>query len=681
MARKRASLKDKGAETLGLTPKKGQGIDVLFGGPPIPQNEGLLAGSQTATTAANDEPVDDMNDLSGLLENPTPAVPAFAPAPVIPSVADSLPVNEADDDEADVITFEGLGDDLGLPVALDGPPLDLELATPTAEELPAPLPEMPAAAEVPPAMSLDSLPAAQPVTVSPPPEALLPAAEAVPIPAPESLAPAAEPAPMPPESLAPAAEPATASPAITPSMPADEADDYDDLSGLKTLNENEVAGMGTDDDLTSLPDDAIEPPREQSRYVPTNLPPGSPPVAAIPRPATVVATPAAEPLQPPVPQPAPMPSPVTPAQPASPRPMLGTPPSTATGAPSLSMPRAKIESVEGFVTSNIQVREEDILPEDNKMLGEADNIIGLKDKEEIDHDEMIARKVTRYVGAERRQKLDEEIERLYGEVAEELSVNKEDSEFALKVLSQAQDIIFEDTRQYDEAFYLVSIVRTMIARKRNLRRWTYTWGTFVFIYALVWLGFFIAGYLLYDQIGTQIGNTSDNVDAIRAAWFAALAGGIGGVIGILYSLYWHVAMKQDFDRQYVMYYLVQPVMGFVLGAVVYFIIGSGFLIINFALPDSSDPGAVLSSPTIIAIQVVLGWAAGFRQRFVFEMVDKIVQRISPKDDDDEAKKPESLVAEEERQRIQARINEKAKNTPAISPDKGNTPTPSEPTTT
>ncbi len=31
--RKRASLKDKGPETLGLTPKKGKGIDMLFGGP------------------------------------------------------------------------------------------------------------------------------------------------------------------------------------------------------------------------------------------------------------------------------------------------------------------------------------------------------------------------------------------------------------------------------------------------------------------------------------------------------------------------------------------------------------------------------------------------------------------------------------------------------------------------
>ena len=33
MARKRVSLKDKGPETLGLTEKKGQGIEVLFGGP------------------------------------------------------------------------------------------------------------------------------------------------------------------------------------------------------------------------------------------------------------------------------------------------------------------------------------------------------------------------------------------------------------------------------------------------------------------------------------------------------------------------------------------------------------------------------------------------------------------------------------------------------------------------
>jgi hypothetical protein len=119
--------------------------------------------------------------------------------------------------------------------------------------------------------------------------------------------------------------------------------------------------------------------------------------------------------------------------------------------------------------------------------------------------------------------------------------------------------------------------------------------------------------------------TSESVQAIRAAWFSALAGGIGGVIGILYSLYWHVAYKQDFDRQYVMYYLVQPIMGFVLGSVVYFIITAGFLFANSS--------GMLGTGTATVIQILAGWIAGFRQRLVYELIDKIVQKVSPKSED------------------------------------------------
>ncbi|MFC1975241.1 hypothetical protein ACFLXQ_02455 [Chloroflexota bacterium] len=154
---------------------------------------------------------------------------------------------------------------------------------------------------------------------------------------------------------------------------------------------------------------------------------------------------------------------------------------------------------------------------------------------------------------------------------------------------------------------------------------SYTWGLFVFFYASVWLIVFIAGLLFRDQL-SALGGTSTTTDAIQTGWLTAIAGGVGGVIRILHKLSWHVSLKQDFDRRYTMYYLVEPVLGFLLGAVVYFIISAGFL--TFAGPTD-----VLASPATITIQIVFGWVVGFRQRYVFEMIDKIAQRISPKGKD------------------------------------------------
>jgi hypothetical protein len=245
--------------------------------------------------------------------------------------------------------------------------------------------------------------------------------------------------------------------------------------------------------------------------------------------------------------------------------------------------------------------------------------------------------VERYIGKERREALDKEIERLYDVVSNELSDNNEDVSFALKALSEAQDIVLEDIRQYDEALYRVALVKSMLVRRRNLKRWSYTWGTFVFFYAVTWLTFFITAIVFTGNINSVIQDAageSGGLAAASTAWYSALAGGIGGVIGILYSLYWRVAVKQNFDRQYIMYYLVQPIMGFMLGAVTHLIITAGFLTFNNA-------GGALSDITVI-LQMVIGFIAGFRQRLVYEMIDKIVQKIAPEETD---KSPSSVVPE------------------------------------
>jgi hypothetical protein len=103
--RKRASLKDKSPETLGLTPKKGnKGIDLLFGGP----------SDQDADALGTAELAEEQEDLSGLIVEVPP--PSTSPEPIIESAAGSQ---------------EALVDELGLPVAMEAPPDDLLLATDT----------------------------------------------------------------------------------------------------------------------------------------------------------------------------------------------------------------------------------------------------------------------------------------------------------------------------------------------------------------------------------------------------------------------------------------------------------------------------------------------------------------------------------------------------------------------
>jgi hypothetical protein len=618
--RKRASLKDKGPETLGFTPKKGKGIDMLFGGPVEGSDADLLksdaegtddAGRSKSEEAGNNPSTQPNADLSGFAQRESQMPPP--PAPSIPNNApEALPVNEADT-ASDVIVSSDEVDELGLPVAMEAPPSDLEFATmptespadsgeqntfdPSSSPFAAPPPPSPAAG-VPPSGT-----ASTPTGELPEDDLsgllakddLSGLAETDDLSGLESQTPA--PAPPPPSQV----PPAPAAPAETPTFDTSTGPAGDDLSGL-----------GADTDLSGL----------DTEPTPSTFPPSdSPAPTAAPTTPSVDTT---------------LPSASGSGVPASGTSSQVSPP-PAPAAPQHRLPDAKVESLGGIVTERIEVSDQDLLPSDVQTDVDPSTMIHVQERAHVERDEAISMEVARYIGKERRRALDDQIEALYDEVAKELSVITKDAELALRTLSEAQDLILENPRQYDEALYRVAVVKTMIARKRNLRRWSYTWGSFVFFYGLVWLIAFVAGFVATDFIRGMLGTSQADVAAIRTAWFSALAGGIGGVIGIFYSLYWHVSMKQDFDRQYVMYYFVQPIMGFILGAIFYFILQAGFGALQISGPDAS------SNVVLVAIEVVTGWAAGFRQRAVFEMIEKIVKKLSGSDQNADDNKPVSLA--------------------------------------
>ncbi len=256
--------------------------------------------------------------------------------------------------------------------------------------------------------------------------------------------------------------------------------------------------------------------------------------------------------------------------------------------------------------------------------------------------EISERTVLSRVGEERQQALVERIDALFVETAQILSVD-EGLEKALSLLREARDISVERPRQFDQAEYRVAKVRAMLERKQNISRWSLIYGYPVLLYEVVWF-LLLLGSLLFDHslavfIANATGMTfsdmaSLSMEHIFPLWNTMAWGGIGGVVGSLYSLYWHAAVEQDFDKQYVMWYIVQPIMGVILGGIVYLIIASGFMSVQVLAgqaPDVSEAAQQsMTNPAVEAFHSAVAVVAGFRQRFVLELLDKIVQVLTPK---------------------------------------------------
>lgn len=592
--RKRASLKDQDPETLGLTSKKGKGIDLLFGGP-------VDAEAEQDSNADDDD-----------------------------GTATEVALTEADSANVGAVDNRAV-DELGLPVALEEPPDDLIPAS-------APAGAVSAAGEtdaVDPAISPFALPDTEVVRV---------VADDDPndlsgIQTDENTTTGED------ETLANSTDPNDLSGILNDDTLAGSSD-AEDLAGIAE-DSGGLAGVaaapapGTpvlpptptaannlaeaDEDLSGLIEDVNSPSAAPTTAAPINVPasptsisqPGSaPPIT----PSGGAFTPATPPLGP------------------SPTPTSNlTPPSTATGAPNLSPPRTTINfqgidpTVGGVLSTLGEVlpdNREAFLPQDE--LPDQRRALTVRERAQVERDEAITKQVLDYIGPERRDDLFEEIQAMHEQVANELSSNSTDVQFALNTLQEANDIIIEDPRQYDEALYRVSLVKAMLHRRKNLSFWSYRVGLLVFLYGVFWalaaIGGALLAYVNYPLEVLSAAPEGDLTPMFVAVWYSAIAGALGGAVEVLWRLYYRVSIKQDFDKQYLMYYLVKPILGLVLGMVMYFLVAAAASLTGTA--EMPMPGTT----TGFVFSLILGFVAGYRQETVFDMIYVLFKRIGPKTD-------------------------------------------------
>jgi hypothetical protein len=162
-------------------------------------------------------------------------------------------------------------------------------------------------------------------------------------------------------------------------------------------------------------------------------------------------------------------------------------------------------------------------------------------------------------------------------------------------------------------------------QRQEMARWSLRWGLVIFFYGLAWLVGLILSLVWIEPLFNGLAKSSQPVvNLVGDSWPTIVAGGMGGVVAMLGDLYRHTALKQDFHRQQVMSYLVQPVIGLVFGGCIYLFVASGYLSLESL---TGIAPAVVDSPTVIALQLVLGWLVGFRPKILLNLVRRVVQAV------------------------------------------------------
>jgi DnaJ-domain-containing protein 1 len=240
-------------------------------------------------------------------------------------------------------------------------------------------------------------------------------------------------------------------------------------------------------------------------------------------------------------------------------------------------------------------------------------------------------------------KLDKEVDEQYDKVATLLSGNRREATVAFEILRKARMILLKDPEQFAQAEYLLRQVQARVnqielsieAGKRNAPR--------LFAYQVVWMIFLSIAALVTTVGGTTVSAwiaalLGVEPDSERLNWavlfLSTLAwGGIGGVTSALWSLYYHISIQRDYDPIENLWYYSQPVLGMVLGGIVFLIMGAGFLIVQVDLAGEAAALGARLLPAAVAVIV------GFRQTVVLDLIERAIGLIAPAKPEEEPTLP------------------------------------------
>jgi hypothetical protein len=414
--------------------------------------------------------------------------------------------------------------------------------------------------------------------------------------------------PDPPELTPPSVEPLASSTPVSVEPPVEEADEEVDWSPMLEDEITTAKLPAEENSMSPLPTIEYHYPEEKPAVPESELP-------AIEQPATIEPTPVSDtPAAPPVSEALPPPSPAA----------TEPPPDVPT-----SLPDVRI----GGLLAGMSLTEMEKLAPPGPGFEEAKvrETTKAPPKElTLEEEEIVIRRVSR----NQRRELFDRISQLYEEAPNRLAASglKARREEALLLLSEARDVVLEDPRQFDEAEQKVWQVEAIIANAADVERWSHHYGNRLIAYLTTWFAALMALIIFFNPLADRLVEATSSESpsflpiVVPPLLFTMLWGGIGGIVGGLYSLWKHIAERQDFDKQYTVWYTLQPISGLVLGGIIHVVIMTGFLSM-FSQVASPDVTTTQGEQAVFWFPALLAVVAGFRQNFAYALLDRIVELI------------------------------------------------------
>lgn len=223
----------------------------------------------------------------------------------------------------------------------------------------------------------------------------------------------------------------------------------------------------------------------------------------------------------------------------------------------------------------------------------------------------------RFVSEKDLKALWDDIGKLQTQVVERVRADRNPTDTYQKDLLYASSLLLRSEANYEEARQIYYIVSADLARESKVNADIRRYRLLLVAYHLFWLVITVLAIGLDNNFRAII---PESTPILQLAWIPILSGVFGAIFNGMLAVHEHTAVRRDFDPSHVTWYLLNPIMGGMLGLVVFIF----FVVTGNTFNSGLSTQAVdqLQNPMVIWL---LAFVVGWQQNIVFQLLNRFLK--------------------------------------------------------
>lgn len=225
-----------------------------------------------------------------------------------------------------------------------------------------------------------------------------------------------------------------------------------------------------------------------------------------------------------------------------------------------------------------------------------------------------------FVTSQRLRELWNQIEALQEEVIQNVRADRSATDAYQQDLLYASSLLMQKPANYDDARQIMYRVRADLKREQRVAEDIRIYRPRLYIYSIVWL----IGVLVLIGFDKRFRDLMpDELPILNLAYMPILFGTFGALCNGIMALHQHTTIKRDFDPVHVGWYIINPLIGGLLGLIVFIffvVVGSSFT--PTLMTDTSFANS--QSPAVIWL---LGFIVGWQQNILFRLLNRFLSGV------------------------------------------------------